>query len=99
GVGYDSLKRYFDDAIVFSESEIGADSVREATVTFWVNKKGRPEGIKITEKLDEVLKNKVMKSVRSMPAWSPSTINGEAYRSMVGLKIVFKIENKSSPNN
>ena len=87
--GEDEMKRFVRENFIGSEmsSDLVADG--DVVVEFRVSTKGKVSGVKVKGKADPAVKNALRKVFRSMPLWTPATVNGEVASGCVQVPITF----------
>ncbi len=87
--GEDEMKRFVRENLIVPETacELRADG--DVVVAFRVSTKGKVSGVKVKGKADPAVKNALRKVFRSMPLWTPATVNGEVASGCVQVPITF----------
>jgi protein TonB len=94
--GIDSLRRYIidnirmDSIVEFSDKEM----YNKVLVRFLVNKKGIIDHVVIIKAQDYCppCNKEALRLVRSMPKWTPATLNGRAVSMYFRLPIIFSVQ-------
>ena len=90
--GYSSLYAYFNSNLVYP-AEALKDSIQGVeTVSFVINKEGRPEKITIKQSLGEPFEKEARRLIENMPLWNPATLNGKPIPSQVSVPLTFQIQ-------
>ncbi|MBI1769979.1 MAG: energy transducer TonB [Bacteroidetes bacterium] len=89
--GYPALYEYFDHELKYP---VGVrDSIEGVvTVSFAINKEGKPDHIKIENSLGAAFDEECLRIIKSMPGWKPATINGEPIATRLSIALTFKIK-------
>jgi TonB family protein len=89
--GYPALYQYFNTSLVYPPEAI-RDSIQGiVTVTFMVNRDGKPERITIENSPDVRLDKEAIRLIENMPAWNPATLNGKPVPSKLSIPITFQL--------
>ena len=83
------MKRFIRENFIAPETDYELVADGDIIVEFRVNTKGKVGGVKVKGKADPALKNAVKNVFRSMPLWTPATVNGEVVPGTVQLPITF----------
>lgn len=90
--GYASLYDYFKKNLVYPSSAL-KDSIEGVhTVSFVINKQGKPEQIEVHQSLGEDFEKESIRLIENMPDWKPATLNGEPTASKISIPITFQIK-------
>ena len=87
--GEDEMRRFVRANFIVPETACDLVAEGDNTVVFRVNTKGKVDKVKVKGKADPALKNAVKKVFRSMPLWTPATVNGEVVSGYVQVPITF----------
>ena len=87
--GEDEMKRFVRENFIVPETACKLVADGEIIVEFRVNTKGKVGGVKVKGKADPASKNALKKVFRSMPLWTPATIDGEVVSGCVQVPITF----------
>ena len=87
--GEDEMKRFVRENFIVPETACKLVADGEIIVEFRVNTKGKVGGVKVKGKADPASKNALKKVFRSMPLWTPATIDGEVVSGTVQVPITF----------
>lgn len=83
------MKRFIRENFIAPEADYELVADGDIIVEFRVNTKGKVGGVKVKGKADPALKNAVKNVFRSMPLWTPATVNGEVVPGTVQVPITF----------
>ncbi|HEY3430736.1 MAG TPA: energy transducer TonB [Cyclobacteriaceae bacterium] len=90
--GYEALYSYFNKELIYPELAI-KDSIQGVlTVTFLINKDGKPEQIQTSGVLGEAFDQEAIRLIENMPAWKPATLNGRVVVSKLTLPLTFQLK-------
>ena len=87
--GEDEMKRFIRENFIAPEADYELVADGDIIVEFRVNTKGKVGSVKVKGKADPALKNAVKNVFRSMPLWTPATVNGEVVPGTVQVPITF----------
>lgn len=89
--GYQALKKFFADHLVYSKEMIDGDFTGKYYVKFIVAKDGTCSNFTITKVLFDCPEcdKEVLRVLRLMPKWKPGSVNGESVSSWYRLPIIF----------
>jgi TonB family protein len=89
--GYPELYSYFSNNLLYPK-EAMKDSVQGVlTVSFIINKNGKPEKIEVANSLGTLLDQEAIRLIREMPEWKPAVLNGKPIPSRISLPITFQL--------
>ncbi len=89
--GYASLYTFLNTNLQYPIESL-KDSIQGVqTVSFIINKEGRPENIQFIESLGAPFEIESKRLVESMPVWKPATLNGKPVHSKLVLPLTFQI--------
>ena len=89
--GYPAIYQYFNRELKYP-MEVSNDSTEGIMmVSFAINKRGRPEAIRITNSLGKAFEKESMRVIENMPLWKPATINGEPTVVRLSVPLTFSI--------
>lgn len=92
--GYQNLYEYFGRELIYPTSAV-KDSIQGVlTVSFLINKEGKPEQIKTSGSLGKAFEAEAIRLVESMPLWKPATLNGKPVSSRLSLPLTFQLNKK-----
>jgi TonB family protein len=92
--GYDALFAYFRSNLSYPKEAI-ADSIQGVlTVSFVINKEGKPQNIEFQKSLGEPFEKEVLKLIQQMPPWKPASLNGKPVNSKISLPLTFELMKK-----
>lgn len=92
--GYQTLYEYFDRELIYPEPAI-QDSIQGVlTVSFLINKEGKPEKIKTSGTLGKAFEREAIRLVEGMPLWKPATLNSNPVSSQLSLPLTFQLHTK-----
>lgn len=90
--GYSALYEYFDRELKYPH-EAAKDSIQGiVTVSFAINKDGKPDQIKIENSLGSAFDKECQRVIIAMPLWKPATINGKPISARLSIPLAFKIK-------
>ncbi len=90
--GYSALYEYFDHELKYPVG-VARDSIEGiVTVSFAINKEGKPDQIKIENSLGAAFDEECQRVIKSMPIWKPATINGKPIVARLSIPLTFKIK-------
>ncbi len=87
--GEDEMKRFVRENFIALETACEPMADGDAVVEFRVSTKGKVSGVRVKGKADPAVKNALRKVFRSMPLWTPATVNGEVASGCVQVPITF----------
>jgi len=90
--GYSSLYAYFNSNLVYPAEALKDSLQGVETVSFVINKEGRPEKITIKQSLGEPFEKEARRLIENMPLWNPATLNGKPIPSQVSVPLTFQIQ-------
>ena len=83
------MKRFIRENFIAPEADYELVADGDIIVEFRVNTKGKVSGVKVKGNADPAVKNALRKVFRSMPLWTPATVNGEVASGCVQVPITF----------
>lgn len=83
------MKRFIRENFIAPEADYELVADGDIIVEFRVNTKGKVGGVKVKGNADPAVKNALRKVFRSMPLWTPATVNGEVVSGYVQVPITF----------
>ena len=90
--GYASLYAFLNTHLQYPIESL-KDSIQGVqTVSFIINKEGRPDKIQFIESLGLPFEIESKRLIESMPAWKPATLNGKPVPSKLVLPLTFQIQ-------
>ena len=90
--GYSDLYNFFNVHLVYPAEGV-KDSIQGIqTISFVINKEGKPEQIEVVNPLGESFEKECRRLIQNMPAWKPATLNGKPVASKISLPITFQIQ-------
>ena len=90
--GYASLYTFLNMHLRYPNESI-KDSIQGVqTVSFVINKEGKPENIQFIESLGVPFEIESKRLIESMPVWKPATLNGKPVPSKLVLPLTFQIQ-------
>ncbi len=92
--GSDSLRTYMRHNINYPETDMERKVQGRVVVSFVVEKDGSLSNVTVTSPLSPSLDREAVRVVRSMPRWTPATLNGNTVRTRMSLPVSYRIENK-----
>ncbi len=91
-LGYAHLYEYLNQELKYPEEAL-ADSIQGIlTVSFIINKEGKPENISIQNSLGEAFEREALLLINNMPAWKPATRNNIPTPSKISVPLTFQIK-------
>ena len=87
--GEDEMKRFVRENFIAPEMACELNGDEDVVVEFRVSTKGKVSGVKVKGNADPAVKNALRKVFRSMPLWTPATVNGEVVSGYVQVPITF----------
>jgi TonB family protein len=91
-LGYAHLYEYLNQELKYPEEAL-ADSIQGIlTVSFIINKEGKPENISIQNSLGEAFEREAILLINNMPAWKPATRNNIPTPSKISMPLTFQIK-------
>ena len=91
-LGYAHLYEYLNQELKYP-SEALKDSIQGIlTVSFIINKEGKPENISIQNSLGPAFDREALLLINNMPAWKPATRNNKPAPSKISLPLTFQIK-------
>lgn len=92
--GYEVLYAYFAKEIIYPQEAV-KDSIQGVlTVTFLINKQGKPEKIKTSGSLGRAFEIEALRLIENMPLWKPATLNGQPVTSKLSIPLTFQLQKK-----
>lgn len=92
--GYEVLYAYFAKEIIYPQEAV-KDSIQGVlTVTFLINKQGKPEKIKTSGSLGKAFEAEAARLIENMPLWKPATLNGQPVISKLSIPLTFQLQKK-----
>ncbi len=89
--GYQNLYEYFASELRYP-AEAMKDSIQGiVSVTFLIDKEGKPVQIKILNSLGEAFDKEAVRLIENMPAWKPAMLNGKPVSAKISLPFTFQI--------
>ena len=90
--GYSDLYSYFNANLVYPAEGL-KDSIQGVqTISFIINKDGKPEQIEILKSLGEPFERESKRLIANMPGWKPATLGGKPVASKISLPLTFQIQ-------
>jgi TonB family protein len=90
--GYQELYDYFAKNLVYPK-EAMKDSIQGvSTVSFIINKDGRPAKIQVVNSLGPAFDKEIARLIESMPEWKPALLNGKPVPSKISLPVTFQLQ-------
>ncbi|MBL7871518.1 MAG: energy transducer TonB [Cyclobacteriaceae bacterium] len=91
-LGYTHLYEYLNQELTYPPEAL-ADSIQGIlTVSFIINKEGKPENISIQNSLGQAFDREALLLINNMPAWKPALRNNNPTPSKVSLPLTFQIK-------
>lgn len=89
--GYQNLYEYFARELRYP-AEAAKDSTQGiVTVSFLIDKDGKPAQIKIQNSLGAAFDKEAMRLIANMPSWKPATLNGKPVPAKISMPLTFQI--------
>jgi TonB family protein len=90
--GYPELYTYFQKELTYPLEAL-KDSVEGiVSVSFVINRDGKPEQIKILNSLGAPFDNEAIRVISNMPGWKPASLNGKPMPARISIPLTFHIE-------
>jgi len=90
--GYPELYAYFQKEKTYPVEAL-KDSVEGIeSVSFVINRNGKPEQIKILNSLGTAFDNEAIRVIGNMPEWRPASLNGKPTPARISMPLTFHIE-------
>jgi protein TonB len=96
--GYPDLYAYFQKELKYPV-EAMKDSIEGiVSVSFVINKEGKPEGVKILNSLGPAFDNEAIRVITGMPAWKAASMNGKPVPARISMPLTFQVvRNQKQP--
>ena len=93
--GYPDLYAYFQQELTYPV-ELLKDSIEGiVSVSFVINRSGKPEQIKIENSLGVAFDNEAIRVVSGMPSWKAASLNGKPMPAKMSIPLTFQINRDS----
>jgi len=94
--GYPDLYAYFDRELKYPQVAIKDSIQGTESVSFFINKEGKPEGIVILHSLGSLFDEESRRLIINMPSWKPASLNGQPVRAKITIPLTFTITHQST---
>jgi protein TonB len=96
--GYPDLYAYFQKELKYPV-EAMKDSIEGiVSVSFVINKQGKPEQVKILNSLGTAFDNETVRVITGMPAWKAASLNGIPVPARISMPLTFQVDrNQKQP--
>lgn len=95
--GYPDLYNYFQKELTYP-AEAKKDSIEGiVSVSFVINRNGKPEQIRILNSLGVAFDNEVIRVISGMPEWKPASLNGKPMPAKISMPLTFQVNRTSKP--
>jgi protein TonB len=94
--GQDAFTKYLQDSIVYPTAERKAGKEGTVYVKFVVMRSGTIEGVKVLKGVSGApgLSEESVRVIKSMPKWSPGTMNGKPVNVQMVVPLTFKLASR-----
>lgn len=89
--GYQNLYEYFARELRYPAEAVKDSTQGIVTVSFLIDKDGKPAQIKIQNSLGVAFDKEAMRLIENMPAWKPATLNGKPVPAKMSMPLTFQI--------
>ncbi len=90
--GFPTLYDYFHRELTYPVEAIKDSIEGIVSVSFVINKEGKPEQIKILSSLGAPFDNEAVRVIAGMPQWKPASMNGKPVPARISMPLTFRIE-------
>jgi TonB family protein len=90
--GYAHLYDYFNANLIYPPAAINDSIQGVQTISFIINKEGRPEQIEVEQSLGEEFEKESIRLIENMPEWKPAKLDGAPVRSKISIPLTFQIQ-------
>ena len=90
--GYPDLYAYFQKELKYPVEALKDSIEGIVSVSFVINKEGKPEQVKILNSLGTAFDNEATRVITGMPGWKPAAMNGKAVPARISMPLTFQIE-------
>ncbi|HQQ95828.1 MAG TPA: TonB family protein [Cyclobacteriaceae bacterium] len=95
--GYPALYAYFDGELKYPEAALKDSIQGTESVSFVINKEGKPETIVILHSLGALFDDESRRLITNMPPWKPARHNGQPVRARITMPLTFSITKNTHP--
>jgi TonB family protein len=88
--GYEDLYTYFQNELSYPTEALKDSIEGVVSVSFVINKDGKPEQIKILNSPGVVFDKEAIRVVSGMPEWKPASLNGKLVPARISMPITFQ---------
>ncbi|HZY80579.1 MAG TPA: TonB family protein [Cyclobacteriaceae bacterium] len=92
--GYPELYAYFQKQLRYPIEALKDSIEGIVSVSFVINKDGKPEQIKILDSLGTPFDNEAIRVIEGMAAWKPASMNGKPVPARISMPLTFQINRK-----
>jgi protein TonB len=92
--GYPELYSYFQKELKYPVEAIQDSIEGIVSVSFVINKDGKPEQINILNSLGAPFDNEAIRVIEGMPGWRPASLNGSPVPARISMPLTFQINRK-----
>lgn len=89
--GYQNLYEYFAHELRYPAEAVKDSTQGIVTVSFLIDKDGKPAQIKIQNSLGAAFDKEAMRLIANMPSWKPATLNGKPVPAKMSMPLTFQI--------
>jgi TonB family protein len=89
--GYEDLYSYFEKELKYP-SEVTSAVEGDVSVTFVINKNGRPDQVQFINSLGPEFDKEVIRVINNMPEWKPAMQNGKPVPAKITQSFTFSIK-------
>ena len=90
--GYPHLYEYFANELKYPEIAMRDSISGIVTVSFVLNRNGKPEQIKVLNSMGEAFDLEAFRIIENMPSWKPATLNGNPVSSKISVPLSFQFK-------
>lgn len=95
--GYPDLYAYFQKELTYPVETIKDSIEGIVSVSFVINKTGKPEQIKILNSLGPAFDNEALRVIGGMPEWKPASLNGKPMPAKISMPLSFQLQRQQKP--
>ncbi|HNP79116.1 MAG: energy transducer TonB [Cyclobacteriaceae bacterium] len=95
--GYPALYAYFDSELKYPEVALRDSIQGTESVSFIINKEGKPETITILHSLGSPFDEESRRLIINMPPWKPARLNSQPVRAKITIPLTFSITKNAHP--
>lgn len=89
--GYPDLYAYFQKELKYPDEAVKDSIEGIVSVSFVINKDGRPEQVKILNSLGKAFDDEAVRVITNMPQWKSASMNGKAVPAKISMPLTFQI--------